>query len=193
MDRHAPTLYLDYDGVLHPDAAFIDRHNRPYLVGPGRLFMWAERLEAALAPHPEVAIVLSTSWTTIKGFSKTRKRLPASLRERVIGATWHSSFKTDYEIKYWWEQSSRCDQILADVMRRRPRGWLAIDDDDTQWVPAYREHLVHCDHTDGLGSTFAQQKLAQGLKALVAGERPLPLPFQDGTGEVLKRRGFPSF
>ena len=50
----AMILFLDFDGVLHPDPCFEE----------ARLFENAPRLSAALAPYPEVAVVLSTSWRT---------------------------------------------------------------------------------------------------------------------------------
>ena len=36
-------LFLDYDGVLHPDSAYLVR-GRPVLRATGGLFMWAEPL-----------------------------------------------------------------------------------------------------------------------------------------------------
>lgn len=54
-------LFLDFDGVLHPDAAFLVK-GRPTLKAEGQLFMWAPLLVDVLADFPEVQIVLSTSW-----------------------------------------------------------------------------------------------------------------------------------
>lgn len=31
-------LYLDYDGILHPDAVYLDTRNRVYQRGKGTLF-----------------------------------------------------------------------------------------------------------------------------------------------------------
>ena len=66
------------------------------LCGTGVLFEYAERLEGRLRHYPDVQIVLPTSWVRVKGFNHSRKRLPADLRERVIGATWHSGFETRF-------------------------------------------------------------------------------------------------
>lgn len=42
-----PVLFLDYDGVLHPDEVFLER-GKPVLRARGELFMWTPLLEAAL-------------------------------------------------------------------------------------------------------------------------------------------------
>ena len=83
-------LFLDFDGVLHPDDAYLVR-GRPVLRAEGALFMWASPLAALLDAHPQVQIVLSTSWARELGFSRARRFLPDTLRARVIGATWHSA------------------------------------------------------------------------------------------------------
>ena len=54
-------LYLDFDGVLHPDEVYIVK-DKVVLRAEGRLFMWADRLAEALADRPAVRVVLSTSW-----------------------------------------------------------------------------------------------------------------------------------
>ena len=86
-------LYLDYDGVLHHEDVRWHPRRGVYLNAPPefRLFQHAELLETLLAPHPDVSIVLSTSWVRVLGYSRSVKRLPPGLRERVIGATYHSN------------------------------------------------------------------------------------------------------
>ncbi|WP_231909764.1 HAD domain-containing protein [Cupriavidus nantongensis] len=58
-------VFLDYDGVLHPDAAYLVK-GRPELRATGTLFMWAPILEETLAPYPDAQIVLSTSWVQVR-------------------------------------------------------------------------------------------------------------------------------
>lgn len=67
-------LFLDFDGVLHPDAVYRTRRGVE-LRAEGKLFMWAPRLVEALAEHPDVSIVLSTSWVRNIGFQRARKAL----------------------------------------------------------------------------------------------------------------------
>ncbi|MFM0031771.1 HAD domain-containing protein [Paraburkholderia madseniana] len=133
-------LYLDYDGVLHPEGVYNWPGKGPYIANPPghRLFEHAALLERVLLPYPDVRIVLSTSWVRVyRGVVKPARWLPQSLRSRVIGATFHT--KMD---KGSFDDSSRGMQIWSDVLRRRPDKWIAVDDDDLGWPPWCRENLV---------------------------------------------------
>ena len=60
-----PVLVLDYDGPLHNEAVYWDPTiSRPVMRAPERywLFQHTPLLEQLMAPHPGIAIVLSTSW-----------------------------------------------------------------------------------------------------------------------------------
>jgi hypothetical protein len=109
-------LFLDYDGVLHPDEAYLTKRG-PVLRAEGALFMWAETLADVLAAHPHVQIVLSTSWARQFGFDRARRYLPVALRERTIGATWHSAMiysDDDYrrsDLDTWWDRATRYQQM----------------------------------------------------------------------------------
>lgn len=164
-------LYLDYDGVLHPDEVYLDAHNRVYLRGEGKLFEHAALLEALLAPYPMLKIVLSTSWVRLKGFDRARGRLPQGLRERVIGATWHSRFLRDDHMRDWWvNQSSRYEQIRHDVVRRRPDDWMALDDDEQGWPLPEARRLVACDPMRGLGKWQTREAFERRLAKRMAGD-----------------------
>jgi hypothetical protein len=65
-------LFLDFDGVLHPDAAFLV-NGRTMLKADGELMMWAPLLVDVLAGFPEMQIVLSTSWARELSFSRARR------------------------------------------------------------------------------------------------------------------------
>lgn len=65
-------LFLDFDGVLHPDAVYRER-GRPVLRDQGELFMWSRRLVDVLVNRPDVRLVLSTSWAREFGFSRARR------------------------------------------------------------------------------------------------------------------------
>lgn len=152
-------LYLDYDGVLHPEHVYLI-NGRPVLKSDGRLFMWSDTLVEILAPHPDVEIVLSTSWVKVRGFDRAKQALPAELQRRVIGATWHSQMRQD-----WFESRPRYSQIFSDAMRR-DRAWLAIDDDVYLWPPKHHDCLIQTDGADGLSAPEVQQKLRNKLRGL---------------------------
>lgn len=183
--RDPRVLYLDFDGVLHPDEAYWDRKKGVYLAVPGRLFMFSGHLIEALDPHPDVKLVLSTTWVRMLSYSRAKRFLPQALRDRVIGATWHSRYKTDPETKHWWEGASRYETIVGDVLRRRPLAWAAIDDDVQGWSAEHRDHLVATPSPRGLGDPAARARLKTVLNDLTTpGRLPFPRPF-DYRGPVI--------
>lgn len=134
-------LYLDFDGVLHPCDVLRHRETHelylpPELVAQGhRLFEHAELLASLLEPYADVRIVLSTSWAYALGFEVALSHLPAPLAQRVIGSTWDTPM-TPHQLV------ARGRQVLADVERRSPDAWLAIDDNSENWPEAHLSSLV---------------------------------------------------
>ncbi len=160
-------LFLDYDGVLHPDEVFLER-GRPVLRKEGSLFMWAGLLVDALDAHPHVKLVLSTSWARELRFARARDYLPAELRSRVIGATWHSAMATDSEHRSlgretWWDQATRYQQIQRYVARAGLTDWIAIDDRPEGWAEVDIHRLVRTDSALGLSERSAHCRLAEAL------------------------------
>lgn len=99
-------LFLDFDGVLHPDQVYLV-HGRPVLRDEGHLFMWTPLLEDALNPLPDVQIVLSTSWVRELNFKRASNFFPEALRRRIIGATWHSKMAEEIDYSHWWNAATR--------------------------------------------------------------------------------------
>jgi hypothetical protein len=159
-------LLLDFDGVLHHENVRWDQTRGLYLEAPERysLFQHAALLEEVLAPHPEVAIVLSTSWVRMYGISETAKRLPQALRDRVVGATFSPEIHQDA-----FAAMPRGLQVLSDVQRRQPRDWLAVDDDVIGWPEAHLHRLVQSDPYEGISSPTVLEELKKKLAAMCAG------------------------
>jgi hypothetical protein len=170
-------LYLDYDGPLHHDACFWHPRRGAYLHAPPEyvLFQHAALLTELLAPHPTILIVLSTSWVRQYGCYGAAKRLPKSLRDRVIGATYHSSM----ESLYFWDMP-RWRQIWEDVLRRSPGSWLAIDNDVADWPTELKRHLVATDDVRGISHAPVQEELRQRLALLACLELPATGPAPKG-------------
>lgn len=154
-------LYLDYDGVLHPEPVY--RHPRGGMFfgvdhAGHRLFENAEVLVDALAPYPEVAIVLSTSWVRVLSYSQAKAYLPEALLSRVIGATFHSAMN-----KFEFDAMTRGAQVLADATRRSATSWVALDDDKDGWVGAASKHLVLTNGHKGLSEPQTASELLDKL------------------------------
>lgn len=162
-------LYLDLDGVVHHEQVLWHPHKGIYMSpyeAPGRsLFEWVPILEAALDPYPSVALVLSSTWCIRPGYSATLKRLPPSLRSRFIGGTYHKRVHgTDPWNLAMFRGMPRGEQVLEDALRRKPRQWLALDDDLEGWPEACRENLIACDGTTGLSDGEVQRELGEKLQ-----------------------------
>ena len=164
-------LFLDFDGVLHPDEAYLV-HGRPVLRAEGELFMWAPLLVEVLADLPKVRIVLSTSWARDLRFTRARDWLPEPLRARVIGATWHSGMGQNMEgfghlRLTWWDRATRYQQIRRYVDRADLADWVAIDDQPEGWAEDDSGHLIVTDGSVGLSDPVVLEKLAARLTVAV--------------------------
>lgn len=159
-------IFLDFDGVLHPDAVYSPRNRPLELRAPGELFMHAPVLIEALAYYPEAEIVLSTSWVRVLGYERTLKKMPVNLQARVIGATWHKHMVIDGQDPFSW--MNRYEQIESHVKRNGIKKWLAVDDLHSgselyQWPENSRHLLVLTEENKGLGCPDAQADLITKL------------------------------
>ena len=159
-----PVLFLDFDGVLHPDAVYLTSRGVE-LRAAGELFMWAPVLVEALAPHQDVQIVLSTSWARNLGYHRARSVLPAELQARVIGATWHSAMGRGWPDFIAWDAQTRYEQIQAYLSRlSTPARWIAVDDDAQGWTAVDRELLIQTDPDRGLSAPETLAEITRKLE-----------------------------
>lgn len=170
-------LYVDLDGVLHHEGVVYDPRRGVYMsevLAPGRaLFEWADILDDLLEPHPDVALVLSSSWCARIGYAATLKRLSTGLRARFIGATYHRKVHgADPWTKSDFLNMSRGEQVCADVERRQPNCWAALDDDAEHWPADVLKNLIECDGRRGLSDLSVQLKLEAWLIDACLKSRP---------------------
>lgn len=152
--------YLDFDGVLHDDAVYYSLERGIHLATPGRvLFEWMPILEELLAPHA-TQIVLSTTWVRQRSLEFAKCKLSPAVQKRVVGAT----FDIRETQKLEFDLMSRGAQVLADVERRRPASWFAIDNDAEGWPAAARERLVLTDDRLGL----SEERVQAAIKAMLS-------------------------
>lgn len=161
-------LYVDLDGVLHHEGVLFDPRRgvrMSEVLAPGhKLFEWAHILEDALGPFPDVALVLSSSWCARVGYTATLMRLSSALRTRFIGGTYHHKVHgADPWTKSEFANLSRGEQVCADVERRRPHVWAALDDDSENWPKDALANLIACDGRRGLSDLAVQLELEAWL------------------------------
>ncbi len=126
-------LFLDYDGVLHPDPC----------LDASRLFENAQRLAKVLDPFPEVGIVLSTSWRNVRPDNELLDPLPERLRLRILGRTPNFGECAADAARAPYRRHAECEQWLRDHYMS-DCAWWALDD-RADWFSPYCENLLECD------------------------------------------------
>lgn len=131
-----PTLFLDFDGVLHPSIPNADQTF-------SRLPILVSVLDSAL-----IDIVISSSWRFHRQWDEILALFPPLFRRKVVGCTGAA-----VEGKY-----SRFREIEAYVRASRIQLWCALDDSEFEF-PAPCEQLVLCDGSVGVTESNALQVL----------------------------------
>jgi len=139
-----PVLFLDFDGVLHPNRC-----------APTDCFCLLSPLVEAVTPF-DVDIVISSTWRFRWSLRRIKKLFPATLRRRVVGTT-GEPFPGTYAR---WKE-------IREYLRAHPAAdWRALDDFDFEFPGDCRE-LIHCDGDRGCQS--AERKILAIWLAQTAG------------------------
>ena len=126
-------LFLDFDGVLHPE---YDRQAAPADVA----FCHLPRFEAVMRDHPEVEIVISSTWREQFPLDDLRARFSPDIAARIVGAT---PITPRIDGKYL---PARREGEILDWLRQAERAhepWLALDDAAWQFQQ-HRDRLIAC-------------------------------------------------
>ena len=125
-------LFLDFDGVLHPEG-------EGHLPDDGSDFCFLPRLEALLREFPHVRIVISSSWRERLAYPTLLKPFSEDIRARIIGATPPREFGLPHPFAH------REGQILAWLQLHDAVDgpWVALDDAEWQFDRC-KDHLVVC-------------------------------------------------
>ncbi|MEX3639607.1 HAD domain-containing protein [Paraburkholderia sp. BR14320] len=86
-------LFLNFDGVLHPNAVQFDKKNQPLLEARGHsLFEGSKVLAEIASDFTSLRLILNTWWTYAIGLDGCLRHLPKVLSSRVDGSVLpHSS------------------------------------------------------------------------------------------------------
>jgi hypothetical protein len=153
-------MYLDFDGVLQDDVVYWHPKRGIFMSTPNRtLFEWSHILEELVEPFPNVQIILSTSWVRVRSYEFAKSKLPISLQQRVVGATFHNREMQKIE----FDHMPRWQQISSDAKRRNLQNWFAIDNDCRGWPEQYRDRLVLTNDRLGLSEESVQNQIREFL------------------------------
>lgn len=164
--NNEPTLYLDYDGVLHPADVRVNREGlrtpQVYIKGKPSshpLFEHVRLLETILEPFPSVQIILATSWVREFGYEFALSHLTPRLQARVAGSTWQPTMRVEPPARYY--------SIQIDADERGLAKWIALDDDLYCWPDSELHRVVApTDRLLGLAEPGIAEELADKLRQL---------------------------
>ena len=134
-------LYLDFDGVLHPNFA-----------GKGQLFSHLQKLSNAIKGKP-LCIVISSSWRFHENLDYLRGLFEPSIQSQIVGCTGSA------HIGKW----PRWNEINYHANRNGVTDWVALDDAHMEF-PLECKELILCDGRTGLQDKQLQQ-LVKWLKS----------------------------
>ena len=136
------TLFLDIDGVLHPNFS-----------APNQAFSLAPKLAETLAGS-SVQIIISSSWRFDRSLAELQTLLPKGLAERVVATTGAQPYEGEF---------GRWNEILETVRHHGIVDWRTLDDSKFEFPATGCPELILCDGRRGL--TDAQCKeIARWLK-----------------------------
>jgi DNA-binding CsgD family transcriptional regulator len=120
-------LFLDFDGVLHPQ-----HEGEPTPVDDQ--FCHLPRVEAVLRDFPNIEIVISSTWRYQFTFENLLSHFADDIRPRIIGTT--LLYERNHYIHSQREREI-IDWLAASGRTAEP--WAAIDDSTWQ----FQEHIGH--------------------------------------------------
>lgn len=127
-------LFLDFDGVLHPDEL---RFDQP--------FCFMENFCEAVRDSDSrgvTRIVISSSWRTNHHLDELVVYFPMDIAIRIVGVT------PNLVVNYTLQPGLRQTEIETWMAENAPNGkWLAIDDRAGMFQPGC-QNLFHIPHTD---------------------------------------------
>ena len=126
-------LFLDFDGVLHPEQ---DREPTP----AEEIFCHLPRFEAVMREFPTVEIVISSMWRYQFTLDQLRARFSPDIAARIIGTTPQTE-RIDEEYRPARREGEILDWLAA--AGRNNETWIALDDAIWQFQQ-HRDMLVEC-------------------------------------------------
>lgn len=110
-------VFLDFDGVLHPffPEPHLSEEDRAFFSYRGRWEQW-------LLEHPDVRVVISSSWRESHDLAALRAFFSTELRDRIVGTTpvletVEEGGTRQQEIQAWMRQHAQPEDA-----------WVALDD-----------------------------------------------------------------
>lgn len=144
----AATLYLGFDGVLHPCGVRFRSGGKPQMLVAGhKLFEHNPQLERVVYARPQTRIVLHTWWVFYVGYRVAARQLAPAAQARVIGATLPGNRILRSQTG---PSTPRREWLRADVERRQPENPVLLDCDPLQVIARLTDRALILDEQRGL-------------------------------------------
>lgn len=139
------TLFLDFDGVLHPLNKQSDR-----------LFVRVVHFERVMRQFPTWQIVISSAWREGSTLETLRQHFSPDIAQRIVGVT-PSFFRMDHipDAIRNYEREVECRAWLQEH-GCQDTPWLAVDDWDWLFAPKSPNVFI-VDSTTGLDRKHARE------------------------------------
>ena len=140
-------LFLDFDGVLHPDRYSLTNYDPDRVFKNNEMFSQAPLLAGLLTEY-SCQIIISSSWRFTHSLEEMKEKLPKSIAKNVIGTTGeayvgpHPRYN---EIKEYLISSNK--SLFS---------WRALDDSKIEF-PNGCTDLILCDRNTGIASKQIQE------------------------------------
>lgn len=149
-----PIVFLDFDGVLHPEHCHESKH-----------FSCLPVFESVLSQVPDCKLVIASTWRLRIPVERLREKLGPNVAAKLVGVTPQYCYLRDvpptlvgYEREAECHAWRRANQVLNEP-------WLAVDDRSWLFRP-FCQSLFLTNSRTGLCTTSAERLVVRLLKLL---------------------------
>ena len=135
-------LFLDFDGVLHPDRYSLTNYDPDRVFKNNEVFSQAPILAGLLTEYP-CQVIISSSWRFTHSLDEMKEKLPKGIAKNVVGVTGDA----------YVGAHPRYNEIKEYLMSRNKSlfSWRALDDSKIEF-PNGCTDLILCDPNTGIAS-----------------------------------------
>ncbi len=149
---HASTiqvLFVDFDGVLHPEFCHESKH-----------FMHRDAFEAVVRAFPHIELVISSTWRLQRPLNVLKALFSEDVAARVIGTTpLYAELEDVPDTLEGYQREAECRSWLRQH-GRAAQEWLALDDRSWNFRPFNRNVFLVDGHV-GLDACAAENLIAR--------------------------------
>jgi hypothetical protein len=131
-------VFLDFDGVMHPAGCDTSSY-----------FCNLAQFEAVMREHPDVGIVIASTWRHAFPLTELKKHFSPDIGARIVGKTPTWEDESDMHIRYHEIREFMRHPQLAGAQ------WIAVDDTNVEFPPGCA-NLVLCDSDRGFDEGAAK-------------------------------------